>query len=115
MIEGGASVASGITAVEAFGHTPGHMNYMIESDGKQLMLIVDLANHPVWSLAKPDWEVRFDMDKSAAAQSRRKVLGMLAADRVPMIGYHMPFPAMGFVAARGDGFEYVPAGYQLML
>lgn len=115
MIDPGASVASGITAMEAFGHTPGHMGYMIESEGKQLMLIADLANHPVWSLAKPDWEVRFDMDKSGAAASRRKILGMLAADKVPMVGYHMPFPAMGFVRAEGDGFEYVPAGYQLML
>lgn len=115
MLDDGGSVASGITAMAAFGHTPGHMGYMIESEGKQLMLIADLANHPVWSLAKPDWEVRFDMDKAAAAASRRKVLGMLAADRVPMVGYHMPFPAMGYVAERGDGFEYIPAGYQLML
>ena len=115
MIEDGASVASGITAVSAPGHTPGHMGYMIESNGAQLMLIADLANHPVWSLAKPDWEVRFDMDKAQAAASRRKVLGMLAADRVPMVGYHMPFPAMGYVATKGDGFEYVPMSYQMML
>lgn len=115
MIEGGGSVASGITAMEAFGHTPGHMTYMIESGGKQLVLIADLANHPVWSLAKPDWEVRFDMDKAAAAASRRKVLGMLAADKIPMVGYHMPFPAMGYVAAKDDGFEYVPMSYQMML
>ncbi|WP_281859344.1 MBL fold metallo-hydrolase [Litoreibacter halocynthiae] len=115
MIEGGASVASGITSVLAAGHTPGHMGYMIESNGAQLMLIADLANHPVWSLAKPDWEVRFDMDKAQAAESRRKVLGMLAADRVAMVGYHMPFPAMGYVATKGDGFEYVPMSYQMML
>jgi len=88
---------------------------MIESNGAQLMLIADLANHPVWSLAKPDWEVRFDMDKAEAAKSRRKVLGMLAADRVPMVGYHMPFPAIGYVAAKDDGFEYVPMSYQMML
>ncbi|SFR33051.1 MBL fold metallo-hydrolase [Litoreibacter janthinus] len=115
MIEDGASVASGITAMAAYGHTPGHMGYMIESNGAQLMLIADLANHPVWSLAKPDWEVRFDMDKAAAAASRRKVLGMLAADRVAMVGYHMPFPAMGYVATKDDGFEYVPMSYQMML
>lgn len=115
MIEDGASVASGITSVLAAGHTPGHMGYMIESNGAQLMLIADLANHPVWSLAKPDWEVRFDMDKAQAAEARRTVLGMLAADRVPMVGYHMPFPAMGYVASKGDGFEYVPMSYQMML
>jgi glyoxylase-like metal-dependent hydrolase (beta-lactamase superfamily II) len=88
---------------------------MIESEGKNLLLMADLANHYVWSLAHPDWEVRFDMDKAAAAATRRKVLGMLAADRVPMIGYHMPFPALGYVETRGDGFHYVPASYQMML
>lgn len=114
-LDDGGSVAGGITAMSAFGHTPGHMTYVIENGGKSLMLIADLANHPVWSLARPDWEVRFDMDKSAAAASRRKVLGMIADARMPMIGYHMPFPAMGFVATRGDGFEYVPHSYQLTL
>ena len=115
MIDDGASVASGITAVGAFGHTPGHMTYMIESGGKQLLLMADLANHYVYSLAHPDWEVRFDMDKTAAAASRRKVLGMLAADKVPTVGYHMPFPGVGYVAAKGDAFEYVPVSYQMML
>ena len=111
----GGSAASGITGVAAFGHTPGHMVYMIESEGQSLMLAADLANHYVWSLAYPDWEVRFDMDKGAAAASRRKVLGMVAADRIPMIGYHMPFPGIGFVDTRGDGFRYVPNTYQTML
>jgi glyoxylase-like metal-dependent hydrolase (beta-lactamase superfamily II) len=36
MIGDGGSVASGITGMAAFGHTPGHMTYMIESDGQQL-------------------------------------------------------------------------------
>lgn len=115
MIQGGASVASGITAVEAFGHSPGHMTYMIESEGAQLFLAADLANHYVWSLAYPDWEVRFDRDKAAAAATRRKVLGMLAADGVPMIGYHMPFPGIGYVETRDDGFKFAPASYQFML
>ncbi len=110
----GGSVASGITAVAAHGHTPGHMAYMLESDGAQLLLMADTANHYVWSLAYPDWEVKFDMDKAAAAATRRKILGMLAADRVPMIGYHMPFPAAGFVETRDTGFRYVPVSYQLM-
>ncbi|MBL4918151.1 MBL fold metallo-hydrolase [Szabonella alba] len=114
-LDDGGSVAPGLTAVLAAGHTPGHMGYMIDSGDRQMMLIADLANHPVWSLAHPDWEVRFDMDKEAAAASRRRVLDMLAADRVPMIGYHMPFPAMGHVETRGDGFHYVPMAYQMML
>ncbi len=114
-LDDGGAVTGGITAMAAFGHTPGHMTYRIESEGKNLLLMADLANHYVWSLAHPDWEVRFDMDKAAAAATRRKVLGMLAAERMPMIGYHMPFPALGYVETRGDGFHYVPASYQMML
>lgn len=114
-VKGGDAVVSGITAVEAFGHTPGHMCYRVESEGKSLMLLVDLANHYVWSLAYPDWEVRFDADKAAAAASRRKLLDMAAADRLPIIGYHLPFPALGYVETRGNGFHYVPASYQLQL
>lgn len=114
-LEGGDQIAGGITALAAFGHTPGHMAYIIESSGKQLVLGADFANHFVWSLAYPDWEVKFDMDKAAAAKSRRMLLDMLAADKVPFVGYHMPWPAIGFVEKRDSGFRYVPHSYQLML
>ena len=113
-VDDGGQVASGITAMAAFGHTPGHMTYHLESNGQRLILAADLANHYVWSFAHPEWEVQFDMDKAGATASRRKVLGMLAADKIPMIGYHMPFPAAGYVEARGDGFRFVPVSYQMM-
>ncbi|MCG3268233.1 MBL fold metallo-hydrolase [Yoonia sp. I 8.24] len=112
----GASVVSGITSVAAYGHTPGHMGYMLESNGEQVMLMVDAANHYVWSLAYPEWEVRFDADKEAAANTRKQILGMAAADRFPLIGYHMPFPGMGYVEEVDAGrFRYVPASYQHIL
>lgn len=112
----GGSIVSGITGMDAGGHTPGHMIYMLESGGKQLALVADTANHYVWSLAYPDWEVKFDMDKAKAAATRRKVFDMLTADKVPFVGYHMPFPGMGYVETRGEGgFRYVPSSYQTML
>lgn len=115
MLDDGGSVASGVTAMAAFGHTPGHMAYMIESEGRGLVIGADFANHYVWSLAHPDWEVKFDMDKGAAAATRRKLLGMIAADKLPFVGYHMPWPAIGYVEAKNDAFSYVPHSYQLML
>ncbi|GAW33067.1 putative quorum-quenching lactonase YtnP [Roseovarius sp. A-2] len=115
MIGDGTSVASGITAMAAHGHTPGHTAYMIESGGSQLLIAADFANHYVWSLGYPDWEVKFDMDKAKAAETRRRLLGMLAADKIPFVGYHMPWPGTGYVSTKGDGFVYEPASYQLML
>ncbi|MEM1360294.1 MAG: MBL fold metallo-hydrolase [Pseudomonadota bacterium] len=113
-IDAGASVAPGITAVDTSGHTPGHMAYMIESGGKQMLLVADMVAHPVWSLAYPDWQFKFDADKEAAVQTRRRVLDMLAAEKMPFIGYHMPFPAIGYVESRDGGFRYVPAANQTM-
>ncbi|MEM9435872.1 MAG: MBL fold metallo-hydrolase [Pseudomonadota bacterium] len=112
-LDEGGEVRSGITAMGAFGHTPGHMVYMLESNGEQLLITADMANHHVWSLANPDWEVRFDMDKGAAAGTRRRILSMVAEERIPMMGYHMPFPAAGYVETRGDGFHWVPVTYQM--
>lgn len=109
----GADVAPGISAMAAFGHSPGHMVFRLESDGKAMMLTADTANHYVLSLLRPDWEVRFDMDKAAAAASRRKVFDMIASERLPFIGYHMPFPAVGFVETQDQGYRFVPASYQL--
>ena len=115
MIGDGASIAPGITAMAAHGHTPGHTAYMLESEGERLLLAVDFANHYVWSLAHPDWEVTFDMDKAQAAATRKRMLAMLADERIPFVGYHMPWPGIGYVEATGAGYRYVPMSYQLML
>ncbi len=48
----GGEVVSGITGMAAFGHSPGHMIYRIESEGRQLVLTADTANHFVLSLQR---------------------------------------------------------------
>ncbi|MEL6978675.1 MAG: MBL fold metallo-hydrolase [Pseudomonadota bacterium] len=113
MIEGGQDVVSGVTAVAAHGHTPGHTIYHIESEGRRLILVGDTANHYVASLQRPDWHVRFDMDKAAAAATRKAVFDMIAAERIPFTGYHMPFPSIGYVRAAHTGYRYIAASYQL--
>ena len=108
-------VVSGIEAIDSRGHTPGHTCYHIESEGARLMVTGDVCNHYVVSMQRPDWHVRFDMDKEGAVAARKKILGMIAADRIPFVGYHMPYPAVGYAEVLGDGFRYVPASYQLNL
>ncbi|MEI4484787.1 MBL fold metallo-hydrolase [Frigidibacter sp. MR17.14] len=111
----GDSVVEGVTAELAPGHTPGHMIFNLESEGARLVLTADTANHYVWSLGHPDWEVRFDADKATAAETRKRVFGRIADERLAFIGYHMPFPATGHVARTEDGFRFVPISYQALL
>ena len=108
-----AEVVSGIRAVAAHGHTPGHTAFHIESGGRRMLLTADTANHFVASLQRPDWHVRFDMDKDAAVATRKRIFDMVAADGIPFAGYHMPFPAVGFVEKMGPGYRYIPETYQL--
>lgn len=111
-LDDGDTVVGGITATAAFGHTPGHMAFHLENEGRRLLFIADAATHYVFSLANPEWEVVFDADKAAAAATRRRLLDLAATDRIAIAGYHMPFPGIGFIETRGTGFGYVPASYQ---
>lgn len=106
-------VASGIRAVEAFGHSPGHMAYHLESEGQRLLLWADVTNHYVMSLQRPDWQVQVDDDKEKAIATRRRILDLVATDRLWAIGYHMPFPAVGAVERTQDGYRWLPLSYQL--
>ncbi|MBY5416430.1 MBL fold metallo-hydrolase [Rhizobium leguminosarum] len=109
------SIVPGVTSMAAAGHTPGHMAFLLESAGRNLLLTGDTANHFVASLQKPDWEVSFDMDKGAAASSRKMIFGMLAAEKTPFIGYHMPHPSAGYVEPFDTGFRFVPVSYQFLI
>ncbi|MGH6862504.1 MAG: MBL fold metallo-hydrolase, partial [Phyllobacterium sp.] len=87
-IAAGDEVVPGITSEAAYGHTPGHMIFHVQSGDKRLVLTADTANHYVASLQRPEWEVAFDTDKAMAIETRKRVFDKIAADRVPFIGYH---------------------------
>lgn len=112
-VDDGKEVVSGIHAVGAYGHTPGHLAFRVESGGKSLMLISDTANHSVITLQRPDWHVSFDIDKEMAVETRKRIFDMLATERLPFIGYHMPFPSLAYLQRAGEGYRYVPETYQI--
>ncbi|MCR2488864.1 MBL fold metallo-hydrolase, partial [Salmonella enterica] len=64
---------------------------------------------------RPEWHVVFDADKEMAAATRKRIFDMIASERLPFIGYHMPFPAIGYLQAMDQGYRYVPESYQLDL
>ena len=105
----GQEFLPGIQAMSAPGHTVGHSVFMITSDGKTMAAIGDLTHHHVLLLEKPRIEFAFDTDPKQSANSRVKVLDMLAAQRIPLIAYHFPWPGIGNVAKNGEGFRFYPS------
>lgn len=110
----GDAVVPGVTAIEAYGHTPGHLNFRIESAGQAIYFWGDCAHHQVASLARPDWHCVFDNDKEQGAATRKRVYDMLATERIAVIGYHMPFPSVGYIERQGpSGYRWLAHTYQL--
>ena len=111
-LTGEGDVVAGIRAVPVFGHSPGMMAFHIESQGQRALNWADVANNSVFSVQQPDWHVGFDHDKEQGAGPRRRVFDMVSTDKLAVIGYHMPFPSLGYVEKAGTSYRWVPASYQ---
>jgi glyoxylase-like metal-dependent hydrolase (beta-lactamase superfamily II) len=109
--EWGKEWVPGITAIQSDGHTPGHSSFVVASGGKTLLVVGDACNDPRIFARNPDWHLGFDLDKPLAVATRRKLLDMAAADRMQVSFYHAAFPATGFVAKAGNGFDWFPAAF----
>lgn len=111
-IEPNESIVSGLTVIEAFGHSAGHLSFHMEDGNQRLLMLNDTVAHCVASFARPDWHFSMDDDPVKAASTRQKMLDMATTERIPVIGFHMPFPAIGHVEKEGTGYAYRPALYQ---
>lgn len=104
-----AEVLPGVAAVAAYGHTLGHTALRFESEGQQMMHMVDTALNSVVSLARPDWQAAFDVNGELASETRRRLFSEAALNGTRVFAYHFPFPGTGFVVAEGEGFRFIPA------
>lgn len=64
---------------------------------------------------RPDWTIAFDVDPPAAAATRKRMLDMVATDRLLIAGMHLPFPEFGYVDRAVEGFAFVPAPWEPVL
>ncbi len=107
--EAGKEVAPGITAMATPGHTPGHTSFVIASGGKTVAVQGDVTNNHGIFMPNPGWHAMFDNEPQVAEATRRKFFDMASADKLPIIGYHFPFPSAGYVEKSGTGYRLVQA------
>ncbi len=111
MFEWGKEPVTGITAIAAPGHTPGHTAFALSSGNGRLLVMSDTTNNPILFARRPEWSAVFDMNAEQAVQTRKKLLDMAATDRLQVSFYHAAFPATGFIAKESAGFEMVPISW----
>ncbi len=103
-------VVPGITAVAAYGHTPGHMAYVVSSGGSKLIVQSDVtAAIAVLFVRNPGWHGAPDMDGPVAEATRRKLYDMSAAEKSLILGFHWAFPGLCYVEKDGSGYRLAPA------
>jgi glyoxylase-like metal-dependent hydrolase (beta-lactamase superfamily II) len=107
LIEREREIVPGVHAIAAPGHTPGHMVIAISSEGEQLLCISDVVLHPI-HLEHPEWCAVVDFAPDQVVPTRRRILNRAAAERALVLAFHFPFPGLGHVVPKGDGWEWQP-------
>ena len=98
----------GIRSIAAYGHTPGHTGYMIESDGSKLFFCADLVHAMAIQAPFPEVAVTYDVDPVKAVESRQKLFKYLSDNKIRIAGSHIQFPALGNLKKNNaTGYEFV--------
>lgn len=110
LIQPGDEIAPGIHSVPAAGHTPGHIGLRVEGGQQDMLLTGDAITNIHLAFEHPDWHSLFDFEPDLAAQSRKRLLDQAATDEMLMLGYHFPFPGLGYAVQHEDGYRWYGAG-----
>jgi glyoxylase-like metal-dependent hydrolase (beta-lactamase superfamily II) len=73
LVEGEHTITEEITTVPTPGHTPGHLNVIISSQGEKGVVVGDLLHSKV-QVQEPGWCSRADVDKEQGLRSREAML-----------------------------------------
>lgn len=107
----GVEIVPGVKAMPAYGHTPGHSNYVAESKGQKMMFWGDLMHVAAVQFPEPGVTIQFDSDPKAAAPTREKAYAAAAKDGYYVAVTHVSFPGIGRLRADGKGYDWLPVNY----
>jgi glyoxylase-like metal-dependent hydrolase (beta-lactamase superfamily II) len=107
--ESNSELLPGITPVAAFGHTPGHTMYLLESSGVKLLIWGDLVNAAAVQIPYPEVAAVYDLNPQQASSSRKEVLEYVAKNNVFVAGMHIAYPSIGAVREEKAGkYQFLP-------
>ncbi|HWS67713.1 MAG TPA: MBL fold metallo-hydrolase [Steroidobacteraceae bacterium] len=105
---GSEAIADGMKIVPLPGHTPGHMGYEFASKGQKILFWGDTFHAPRVQLKHPEVTAVFDIDQSAAAATRKRLLPRLASEDIVIASPHGAFPSFARLHKDGNGYSWAP-------
>jgi glyoxylase-like metal-dependent hydrolase (beta-lactamase superfamily II) len=105
----GDTLAPGIVAINAVGHTPGHTAFLIGNGKHKLLIAADFLHAAALQFPEPTESANFDIDKEASVKMRIALMEMAEKNDWIIAGMHIPSPGWGKVKSNGKGgFEFTP-------
>lgn len=103
-LEQGDGPMVGVTAINAPGHSPGHMAYLV--DGR-LLIWGDLVHNAV-QFARPGIGWKYDEDAAQARASRLVLMEQAVEAGWLVAGAHLAGPGIGRIERAGAGYAFHP-------
>lgn len=101
----GGEVLPGITAMPLPGHTAGHTGYRLDSGNRSLLVWGDIVHFPQIQVPRPEVSIAFDQDAHIAADTRSRLLDLVASDRLLIAGMHLDDLGFARIKRTGDNYD----------
>ena len=108
VFEGDTVLVPGVRAQAAYGHTPGHTMYVVESKGEKAVLWGDVVHVAAVQFEDPSVTIQYDENASAAERVHELMFADAAENGYIVGGAHIAFPGLGRVRRDGSAYTYVP-------
>jgi glyoxylase-like metal-dependent hydrolase (beta-lactamase superfamily II) len=100
-------IVPGIRALDAPGHTPGHMALAISSKEQQMICLSDLFLHPI-HVEHPEWHALTDVHPHHLVRMRQHFLARAGGKEVLVHAFHFPFPGVGHIIPGENQWKWQP-------
>jgi glyoxylase-like metal-dependent hydrolase (beta-lactamase superfamily II) len=102
---------TGLRSLPAYGHTPGHNCYVLESQGEKMVFMGDTTHVLNIQFSDPNIAVKFDSNPAQAVESRRRGFDSAVTEGYLMAFTHVSFPGVGHLRREGSGYRWYPLPY----
>jgi len=106
-VDGEHEVTSELVAIPTPGHTPGHVSFVLQSDGERTYFLGDAAHHPV-QLTEPTWSPNADIDPVLSAESRAALFERIEREHALIASGHFEYPGLGHAVRDGERLRWAP-------
>ncbi len=109
--DGDTELVTGVHAHAAYGHTPGHTVYTVESKNQKLWLFGDMIHVAAVQFPVPAATLVFDWNSKLAASERMKDFTQAAKANDMIAAAHLAFPGVGHIRKVASTFSFTPLAY----